>query len=140
MQSTYNGIPDGVSIGSQLPAQSNGCAARWPGNPVNLTAGFKRARPRARTAFKVNPFANPRGRPPRNCLRRFVQLERARLLRATFQSRPRFMKSVCANNSHTRENKRGKEILLLTRPPCCAPRRTWATIKIADEDPARCCS
>lgn len=76
MQSTYNGIPDGVSIGSQLPAQSNGCAARWPGNPVNLTAGFKRARPRAHVAFKVNPFANLRGRPPRNCPCRFVQLVR----------------------------------------------------------------
>lgn len=69
MQSTYNGIPDGISIGSQLLVQSNarGTVAR---RPSNLTAGFKRTRPRTRTTFKGNLLV---GRLPRNCPRRFVR-------------------------------------------------------------------
>lgn len=116
-------------------------AARWPGNPVNLTAGFKRSRLRARTAFKANPFVNPRSRLPRNCIRRYI-----RMGPGTIGHRGRLSIEISLYEIYLRgritylQKQCRKKILLLvlTLPPCCVPGRIWAATRIAGEGPGRC--
>ena len=128
--------PTGFRSGANYQRNRTG-AARWPGNPVNLTAGFKRPRPRARIAFKVNP----RSCPLRNCIRRFIRMRLGSIgHHGRLSIRDFALRDLSARTSHVLVEITWEKILLLvlTPPPCCVPGRIWAATRIADEGPGRC--